>query len=358
VGKTNTPEFGFGSHTFNPVYGATHNAYDLARSAGGSSGGAAVSLAMRMLPLADGSDYGGSLRNPAGWNNVFGFRTSEGVVPAAGEDVWLPSMGVGGPMARSVADLALLLSVQAGYDPRAPLSLDGEGSRFLAPLEASVKGKRIGWLGDLKGWAPYEPGVLDVCRTALKTFEAMGCTVEEAVPDAAPEAAWQAFVRLRQWQQGATVRAYYADPHLRALLKPEAIWEVEGALKLGAFDITAASAARTIWSNSVARLLRRYDYLLMPTAQLFPFDIEERWPRAIAGQQMQTYHEWMKAVCLVTLAGTPSLAVPAGFGPQGLPMGLQIIAPVRREMDCLRLAHAYEQALPAAAKRLPPLLQA
>jgi amidase len=280
------------------------------------------------------------------------------VVPVAGEDVWLPSMGVTGPMARSVADLALLLSVQAGYDPRAPLSLDGEGSRFLAPLEASVKGKRIAWLGDLKGWAPYEPGVLEVCRAAAKTFETLGCIVEEAVPDAAPESAWQAFVRLRQWQQGSGMRGYYANPAQRSLLKPEILWETEGGLKLTAFEISAASAARTVWSNSVARLFRRYDYLLMPTAQLFPFDIQEHWPRQIAGHPMQTYHEWMKAVCLITLAGCPSLAVPAGFGPQGLPMGLQIIAPVRREMDCLTLAHAYEQAADWTARHLPPLLKA
>jgi len=358
IGKTNTPEFGFGSHTYNPVYGATHNAFDQSKSAGGSSGGAAVSLALRMLPLADGSDYGGSLRNPAGWNNVFGFRTSEGIVPAAGEDVWLPSMGVTGPMARSVADLALLLSVQAGYDARAPLSMEGDGRRFLAPLTADFKGKRIAWLGNLKGWAPYEPGVLEVCRSALKTFESLGCVVEEAVPDAAPEAAWQAFMHLRQWQQGGGVRGYYADPARRVLLKPEAIWEVEEALKLSAFDLSNASAARTVWSNAVAALLGRYDYLLMPTAQVFPFAVKEHWPRAIAGVAMQTYHEWMKAVCLITLAGTPSLAVPAGFGPQGLPMGLQIIAPVRREMDCLKLAFAYEQATNWTARYLPPLLLA
>ena len=202
IGKTNTPEFGLGSHTYNPVYGATHNAYDQTKSAGGSSGGAAVSLALRMLPVADGSDYGGSLRNPAGWNNVFGFRTSFGLVPVAGDEVWLPSMGVAGPMARNVSDLAMLLSVQAGYDPRAPLSVAGEGRRFLEPLDADVKGKRIAWLGDLGGFAPYEAGVLDVCRTALKTFESLGCIVEQAVPDAPPEPAWQAFIRLRQWQQG------------------------------------------------------------------------------------------------------------------------------------------------------------
>jgi amidase len=358
IGKTNTPEFGLGSHTYNPVYGATKNAYDQTKSAGGSSGGAAVSLALRMLPVADGSDFGGSLRNPAGWNNVFGFRTSFGVVPVAGPDVWLPSMGVSGPMARTVSDLAMLLSVQAGYDARAPLSVTEDGRHFRGALSSNVKGKRIGWLGDLGGWAPYEAGVLDICRTALKTFEALGCVVEEAVPDQPPEPAWQAFIKLRQWQQGAGLLAYYKDPAKRALLKPEAIWEIEGGLKLTAYDIDAASAARTAWSASVQRLFARFDYLIMPTAQLFPFAVEETWPHTLAGQTMQTYHEWMKAVCLITMAGCPSLAAPAGFGVSGLSMGFQIIAPVHHEMDCLRLAAAYEKANDWTAKRLPPLLKA
>ena len=355
IGKTNTPEFGLGSHTYNQVYGATRNAYDQSKSAGGSSGGAAVSLALNMLPLADGSDYGGSLRNPAGWNNVFGFRTSFGVVPVAGDDVWLPSMGVTGPMARSVSDLALLLSVQAGADPRAPLSVAGDGRRFLAPLGANVKGKRIGWLGDLNGSVPYEPGVLDVCRDALRTFESLGCVVEDAMPDMAPATAWQAFMRLRQWQQGGAIAAYYADPAKRALLKPEAIWEIEGGLKLSAFDINAASQLRSAWTASVRRLFERHDFLLMPTAQIFPFDVGETWPHAIAGETMQTYHEWMKAVCLISLAGCPSLAVPAGFGASGLPMGLQIIGPMHQEMKCLKLGFAYEAATDVT-RRLPPLL--
>ena len=356
IGKTNVPEFGLGSHTYNPVYGATHNAYDQSKSAGGSSGGAAVSLALRMLPVADGTDYGGSLRNPAGWNNVFGFRTSFGVVPVEGGDVWLPSLSVAGPMARSIPDLAMLLSVQAGYDARAPLSVEGAGARFLAPLGADFKGKRIGWLGDLGGFVPYEPGVLDVCRTALKSFESLGCSVEEVVPDYPLEAVWQAFIKIRAWQQGSGLSVYYADPAKRALLKPEAVWEVEAGQRLSAFDISAASVVRTAWSNAVAQLFRRYDYLLMPTAQVFPFDIGETWPHQIAGHPMQTYHEWMKAVCLITMTGCPSLAVPAGFSAKGLPMGLQIIAPNHHEMDCLKLGFAYEQATQWTARRLPPLV--
>ncbi len=355
VGKTNTPEFGFGSHTYNPVYGATHNAFDPTKSAGGSSGGAAVALALRMLPVADGSDYGGSLRNPAGWNNVVGFRTSFGVVPGEARDAWTPSMGVAGPMARNVSDLAMLLSMQAGYDERAPLAPPGSGARFAVPLGGDMKGKRIGWLGDFGGATPCEPGVLATCEAALKTFEAMGCHVEPATVDHAVEPVWQAAIRLRAWQQGSNILDFYKDPAKRALLKPEAVWEVETALPLSAFDITAASTVRTTWSTAVRKLFQRFDYLVAPTAQVFPFPIEEHWPREIAGRTMRTYHEWMQGVLLVTLTGGPSLAVPAGFGPGGLPMGLQIIAPPHEELACLRLGYAYEQASGFPAKTSPLL---
>ena len=358
IGKTNTPEFGLGSHTYNPVYGATHNPYDATKTAGGSSGGAAVSLALHMLPVADGSDYGGSLRNPAGWNNVVGFRNSLGVVPTAGEDVWMPAMGVTGAMGRSTADLALLLSTQAGYDSRAPMSLEGSGSRFLTPLDANFKGKRIGWLNDLGGAVPYEPGVLELCREALKTFESLGCSVDIATPQASVEDAWQAFVKIRQFQQGGAFRVFYNDPAKRALLKPEAIYEIEGGMKMSAFDVTNATIARTRWSNAFHRLFEHYDFLVMPTAQLFPFDITETWPHQIAGKTMRTYHEWMTAICLVTLSGCPSLAVPAGFSSTGLPMGLQIVGPVHHDLECLKIGHAYEQASNWTAKHPPPLLRA
>src|SRR6516225_2312938 len=201
IGKTNTPEFGLGSHTYNPVYGITRNAYDQSRSAGGSSGGAAVALALRMVPFADGSDFGGSLRNPAGWNNVLGFRTSIGRVPRDSRDTWLPSMSVTGPMARNVMDLALLLSVQAGYDARAPLSIDGDGMVFRTHFEKECKGKRIAWGGDLSGAVPCEPGVLEVCKTATKTFEGLGCRVDEAHPEFDFDALWRAVVRLRGWME-------------------------------------------------------------------------------------------------------------------------------------------------------------
>ena len=356
IGKTNTPEFGLGSHTYNPVYGATRNAYDIARSAGGSSGGAAVSLSLRMVPVADGSDYGGSLRNPAGWNGVFGFRTSIGRIPTDARDSWLPSMGVAGPMARNVTDLAMLLSVQSGFDARSPLSLEGDGSIFQRRLEKDLKGKRIAWGGDFKGHTPCESGVLEVCRTAVRTFESLGCVVEEAIPDFDLEAVWQAVMRLRGWQQGASMLAYYNDPAKRSLLKPEAIFEVETGLRQSAYDISAASVVRTEWSEAVRRFFERYDFFVVPTAQVFPFDVKEHWPHEISGRKMQTYHEWMKATLLVSMSGCPALAAPAGFSDHGLPIGIQIIGPNRRELDCLQLAYAYETAMSATNRRLPELL--
>jgi len=355
IGKTNTPEFGLGSHTYNSVYGPTRNAYDQSRSAGGSSGGAAVSLALRMLPVADGSDFGGSLRNPAGWNNVFGFRTSMGLVPTDTQDGWFPSMGVVGPMARNVPDLAMLLSVQAGYDARAPLSTIGDAGVFQRPLESDLKGKRIAWLGDFQGYLPFEPGVLDVCTRALKVFESMGCIVEHAQPDYPIESVWQAWLKLRAWQSGGSLLPYYKDPAMRALLKPEAIFEVESGLKLTAFDIYAASAVRTAWYQATRRLFEKYDYLILPTAQLFPFDVDLHWPQEIAGKKMQTYHEWMKVVLPVTMSGCPALAAPAGFGNGGLPIGIQIVGPIHAELACLQLAHAYDTAT-RWSERLPALL--
>jgi len=354
IGKTNTPEFGLGSHTFNPVYGLTRNAWNPACSAGGSSGGAAVALALRLVPLADGSDYGGSLRNPAGWNNVCGFRASTGRVPNA-PDEFLPSMGVVGAMARNLPDLALLLSIIAGEDSSVPLSMESPAGPFALPLQADMRGKRIGWLGDFGGFAPCEPAVLTNCKAALSNFEALGCRVEEALPDYSLEQAWEAFVRLRAWQQGGALLPHYQDPKRQALLKPEAIFEIETGTKLSAFDITRYSAIRTAYVRAFRKLFERYDYLVAPTAQLLPFDARLEWPSHVAGQPMRTYHEWMKVCCLVTLSGCPSLAVPAGFASGSLPIGLQIIAPVHRELKCLQMGAAYEKASGFSQLRPPAL---
>jgi amidase len=356
IGKTNTPEWGLGSHTYNPVYGTTGNAYDPSRSAGGSSGGAAVSLALRMLPVADGSDYAGSLRNPAGWNNVFGLRTSYGRVPNDARDPFMPTMTVDGPMARNVPDLARLLSVQAGYDARAPLSIAGDGAIFRRPLERNFEGTRIAWCGDYGGYVPYEPEVLALCNTALKAFEQIGCIVEEARPDFSMEALWAAFLPLRAWHSAGPLMAYYRNPAQRALLKPAAVFEIESALKLSALDITAASAVRAQWYEATRQFFERYDYFIVPTAQVFPFDAKLDWPKEVADTTMEIYYEWQKGVIPTTMAGNPALAVPAGFSAAGLPMGLQIAGPNHGELDCLQLAHAYDLATGWTKRRLPPLL--
>jgi len=246
IGKTNTPELGLGSHTYNPVFGTTLNAWNHALSAGGSSGGAAVALATRMLPVADGSDMMGSLRNPAGWNNVVGFRPSFGRVPygPTGE-VFIQQLGTEGPMGRTVADAALLLSVQAGFDPRAPLSIDEDPSVFAGSLARDFRGARIGWLGDLGGYLSMEAGVLDVCRYGLKHFEAIGCTVEEVTPDFDMARLWEAWLVLRGTLVAGAAGPLYADEAKRARMKPEAIWEFE-------------------------KLFESYDFLVLPTAQVFP----------------------------------------------------------------------------------------
>ncbi len=355
IGRTNTPEFGLGSHTYNKLHGRTRNAYDQTRSAGGSSGGAAVALALRMLPVADGSDYGGSLRNPAGWNNIFALRPSFGRVPSNTRDAWLPSMGVLGPMARSVPDLAHLLSVQTGYDPRAPLSIEENLDLAQINLNRDFRGTRIAWSSDMGGYLPFEDGVLDTCRAALKTFEDMGCIVEEANPDFSIDAVWRAWLTLRAWQAGTGLLEVYKNPSMRPHMKAEAVFEVEAGSKLTAYDISAASMVRTQWYEAVRRFFETYDYWILPTAQLFPFDVDLDWPREIAGRKMTTYHEWMKVVLPVTMSGCPALAAPAGFGVRGLPIGLQIVAPNHGERDCLELGHAYDRRTNWVKTRQPEL---
>ena len=357
IGKTNVPEFGLGSHTYNAVYGATTNAYDPTRSAGGSSGGAAVALALRMVPLADGSDFGGSLRNPAAWNNVFGLRPSIGRVPQEGAEQWIPNMGVTGPMARTVTDLALLLSVQAGFDRRSPLSLETDPRSYVGSLDADVKGTRLAWLGDWNGQVPHEPSVLQVCGSALSVFEDMGCIVETAHPAMDVEPVWQAVLTLRSWLLAPKLLPLADDPAARPLLGAQALWEAQNARGLNGSRIMRASEIRTAFSLQIERLFERYDFLLMPAAQTFPFPVRERWPQQVGGREMRTYHEWMLGNLLITMTGLPSLAVPAGFSAAGLPAGIQIIGRNRDELACLRMAHAYERAQTPVIGRLPDALR-
>jgi amidase len=235
--------------------------------------------------------------------------------------------------------------------------LDGDGSAFQRRLDSDQRGKRVAWVRDFNGHTPCDPEVLAVCSRAVRVFESLGCRVEEAAPEFELDSVWQALIRLRGWQEGGGILKYYNDAANRRLLKPEAVYEVETGLRQSAFDISAASAVRTAWSNAVQRFFERYDYFVVPTAQLFPFDAELHWPREVGGVTMQTYHEWMKVALFVTLSGCPALAVPAGFSAQGLPIGIQIVAPNRRELDCLQLAYAYEAAMDPAWKRLPELIR-
>jgi amidase len=344
IGKTNTPEFGLGSHTFNEVFGVTRNAYDPSRSAGGSSGGAAVALATRMLPVADGSDFMGSLRNPAAWNNVFGFRPSQGRVPTwPAQDVWVSQLGTEGPLGRTVQDVAMLLDVQAGYDARSPLALD-RAERFAQTLnQFDAKSVRVGWLGDLEGHLAMEPGILESCAQGLQRLGDLGCAVEPVLPGFAPEAVWHAWLIWRHWLVAARLAPYLANPDNRALIKPEALWEYDQATNLSGAQALAASAQRSAFYQQMLRLFERCDVLALPTAQVWPFDAGQRWPTRIAGRDMDTYHRWMEVTIYATFAGLPSISVPVGFSPAGLPMGMQLIGRPRGDLAVLQLAHAYEQ---------------
>ncbi|WP_372921041.1 amidase [Roseovarius sp.] len=343
IGKTNTPEFGLGSHTFNPVHGATCNPYDRARTCGGSSGGAAVALAARMLSIADGSDMMGSLRNPAGWNNVYGMRPSWGLVPSepAG-DTFLHQLATLGPMARTPDDLALLLAVMAGPDPRQPhggaapdLKLDGSGA---------IAGRRIGWLGDWGGAFAMEAGIADLGRAACAVFAELGCVVEDVAPPFSRDALWESWTTLRSWSVACNLAPLLESPGTRDRLKPDAIWEIERGRAMSALEVHRASVIRSQWFTRAAEVFDRYDALVMPTAQVWPFPLEWEWPKDIAGQAMDSYHRWMEVVVPASLAGLPALAVPAGFGAETLPMGVQLIGRRGADRALLELGQAYHDA--------------
>jgi amidase len=356
IGKTNTPEFGLGSHTFNEVFGVTRNAYDATRSAGGSSGGAAVALALHMLPVADGSDFMGSLRNPAAWNNVFGFRPSQGRVPTWPlQDVWVSQLGTAGPMGRTVQDVAMLLEVQAGYDARVPLSLDGCERFALALDDFEIHKARVGWLGDLAGYLPMEPGILAACEQGLRRLQDLGCMVESVPHGFAPAQVWEAWLIWRRWLVAARIAPYLANSKNRALIKPEALWEHDQASNLSAAQVLSASDRRSAFYQQMLALFDRCDFLALPAAQVWPFDAALRWPKEIAGREMDTYHRWMEVVVGGSLAGVPVLNVPAGFGPGGLPIGLQVMGRAQADLAVLQVGHAYEQASSYTAKRSPLL---
>ena len=349
VGKTNTPEFGAGSQTFNPVFGATRNPYDRARTPGGSSGGAAAAVASGMLPLADGSDLGASIRNPASFCNLVGLRTAPGRVPAVpSASAWNP-MGVLGPLARSVEDATLLLRAMAGPDPRAPLSLDDPPEAFVLGGGVDPRGVRIAWsrnLGDL----PVEPAVTAVLEGHRAALEAMGCVVEDVEPDLT--AADDAFEVLR-----AVGYAQAFGPLLEThgdQLKDTIRWNTHAGLALTGADVARALGLQTDIYERMRVLLERYDALALPVSQVAPFAVEQEWVTEIAGTAMGSYLEWMRSCSRITVTAHPALSLPAGFTPEGLPVGLQLVGRQRGELALLRLAAAIEQAT-GVGRRAPEL---
>jgi len=309
-----------------------------------------------MLPVADGSDMMGSLRNPAAFNNVFGFRTSFGRVPGIGGELFLHTLSVEGPMGRSVSDVALLLSVMAGPDPRAPFSIEQDPQIFSQPLLRDFKGTRIGWLANYSAYLEMQPGILDLCQQSFKAFASAGCVVEPAKPDFDMAKLWDAWLTLRHCLSASGLASVYNDPAKRAKLKPEIQWEIEGGLNISAADFQHASQVRSDWYRALEKLFENYDYLLLPSAQVFPFDAQEHWPKEINGKKMDTYHRWMEVVIGPTMAGLPAINVPVGFGPSGLPMGMQVIGKPHADLAVLQIAHAYEQAAPWTRDHLPPPL--
>jgi amidase len=346
IGKTNTPEFGAGSQTFNKVFGATHNPYDLTKTCGGSSGGAAVALACGLAPVASGSDMGGSLRNPAAFCNVVGFRPSIGRVPYPKAEFAWSTLSTAGCLGRSVADLALALSTIAGPDSLAPLSIHEPGELFARPLGRSFQGVRVAWFKDLGG-VPFDPRVRTVVDGHRATFESLGCIVEQAEPDFAP--AEVAFRVLRAW---ASASGYGAslDAHPDAF-KDTLKGEIKQGLRLTGTDLARAEIAHgQIWRRFQA-FLEKYEYFVLPTSQLPPFDIHTEYPTEIAGVKFENYIDWMKSCWYISATGNPAASVPGGFTPEGLPVGVQIVGRNKEDFSVLQMAHAFEEATGFGTKR-------
>ena len=324
-----------------PVFGTTRNPYDTTRSAGGSSGGAAAALAAGMQPLADGSDMGGSLRNPASFCNVVGLRPTPGRVPRqpGADDLW-DTLSVPGPMGRTVADTALLLSAMAGPDPAVPSAWRRPGAAFRVPLDRDLRGLRIGWAPDLGGHAPADADVTAVLEPQLKVFEELGCHVEAACPDLTD--ADETFRTLRAHSFDLAFGGLLETD--REALKPSLRWNIEQGRRLTTDDLHRATAARGRLHLAALDYFSRYDLLLAPVSQVTPFDAEWEYPRSVAGQPTRTYLDWMRSAYLISVLGVPALSVPAGFTAGGLPVGLQIIGPPRADLAVLRAGHVYEAA--------------
>jgi amidase len=337
LGKTNTPEWGAGSNTFNPVFGATVNPYDHTKTVGGSSGGAAAALRCGMVPIAGGSDMGGSLRNPAAFTNVVGLRPSPGRVPDE-DGSWSP-LSTGGPMARTVADVALLLSAMAGGYAPDPLALDDDGASFRAPLDRSFKGARVAWFRNMGG-IPFEPEITRVVNANRQVFVDLGCDVRDDEPDFA--GVDDAFQTLRHVAYHGNLGSAVHE-HSDAF-KETIRWEIAEAERLSGADVARAAARQSRLYIDVARFFERYDYFVAPVTQVEPFDVTTEYPTSVAGVPMPTYIDWMRSCWYVSLTACPAISVPAGFTTHGLPVGLQIVGPHRGDWSVLQISHAFERA--------------
>lgn len=339
MGKTNTPEFGAGSQTFNPVFGTTLNPYDTSKTCGGSSGGAAVALACGMQPIADGSDMGGSLRNPASFCNVVGFRPAPGRVPSWPTQLAWNPLPVLGPMARTVQDVALMFQAIAGPDPRTPMAIAQSGDIFAASLERDFKGTQIAWSRDL-GDLPVDPQVTAVLESQRSQFVDLGCIIEENSPDFS--GADESFKLWRAWGMELD-RADSLQNH-RDKLKDTVIWNAEAGQSITGPQLARAEAKRTELYQRVRLFMEEYEFLLLPVAQRPPFDVNQPYVTEINGVQMETYIDWMKSCYYITATGLPAASVPCGFTPEGLPVGIQIVGRHQDELGVLQLAYAFEQA--------------
>jgi amidase len=346
IGKTNTPEYGAGAQTFNAVFGATRNPYDLSKTCGGSSGGSAVALATGMVALADGTDMGGSLRCPASFNNVVGLRPSVGRVPDVPALGGWGNLSVCGPMARTVEDVALYLSVMAGPSPRDPMSISEDGARFRAPLARDFKGTRVAWSSDIGG-LPVDKRVTRVLDAQRQVFEQLGCCVEEACPDLRD--AQEVFMTLRAYAMELQLGAIM-DQH-PGVLKEAIVWNIEAGRKLNGTQLARAEKLRTALFERMHRFMQTYDFIVFPVNQVPPFPVEQQYVTEIDGVKMESYIDWMRSCFLVTSTTHPAISVPCGFTDEGLPVGMQIVGRHRGEFELLQIAHAFEQATGFGRKR-------
>lgn len=340
IGKTNVPEFGAGAHTFNEIFGSTRNPYDLNRTAGGSSGGAAAAVTSGMLPFADGSDMGGSLRFPAAFNNVVGMRPSPGRVPSYPKAAPYSTLGVQGPIARNVEDAAFLMSVIAGYDKRSPIAIHESGEKFLEPFKKDISGLRVAWTCDFGGEIPVDPAVRKNLEEQLKVFTDLGCHVEEASPNLAE--ADEVFHTLRAWEFEMGGKDLFDK--FSHLMKPSYVWNFNKGRDLRGIDIGRAERLRNKLYHQMRVFFEKYDILILPVSQVPPFDVNIEYPTEINGVKMEHYIDWMRSCCYISALGNPALSVPSGFTSDGLPLGLQIVGPYHADFEVLRIAYAFEQA--------------